>query len=141
MENITPNLFWFWVTFCIAKFWDPFETSALARLRPIIKLLNIYPLNNRRLFCFLLCICVFVVNLLRLKLKLFISITANGYAKCRFLFPSEHFLSTFFSVFSLFCCFDVQKSPMFFFFILRLPSITNLTQQILEKKRIFVNFA
>lgn len=135
-------MFWFWVTFCIAKFWDPFETSALARLRPIIKLLNIYTLNNRRLFCFLLCICVFVVNLLRLKLKLFISITANGYAKCRFLFPSEHFLSTFFSVFSLFFAVLMFKSRQcFFFFILRLPSITNLTQQILEKKRIFVNFA
>lgn len=134
-------MFWFWVTFCIAKFWDPFETSALARLRPIIKLLNIYTLNNRRLFCFLLCICVFVVNLLRLKLKLFISITANGYAKCRFFVSFRRLLYRLsFQCFPFFAVL-MFKSRQCFFFILRLPSITNLTQQILEKKRIFVNFA
>lgn len=135
-------MFWFWVTFCIAKFWDPFETSALANLRPIIKLLNIYPLNNRRLFCFLLCICVFVVNLLRLKLKLFISITANGYAKCRFFVSFRRLLYRLsFQCFPFVLLFWCSKVANVFFFILRLPSITNLTQQILEKKRIFVNFA
>lgn len=135
-------MFWFWVTFCIAKFWDPFETSALARLRPIIKLLNIYTLNNRRLFCFLLCICVFVVNLLRLKLKLFISITANGYAKCRFFVSFRRLLYRLsFQCFPFFLLFWCSKVANVFFFILCLPSITNLTQQILEKKRIFVNFA
>lgn len=134
-------MFWFWVTFCIAKFWDPFETSALARLRPIIKLLNIYTLNNRRLFCFLLCICVFVVNLLRLKLKLFISITANGYAKCRFFVSFRRLLYRLsFQCFPFFFAVLMFKSRQCFC-LLRLPSITNLTQQILEKKRIFVNFA